>query len=60
GGAVNFVHGAAVGSYIHLVQAEILAATAALSRDHFEPGMHEMAASDRHAIARTWLDHFER
>ncbi|MET8074345.1 adenosylhomocysteinase, partial [Streptomyces sp. NPDC005271] len=31
GGAVNFVHGAAVGSYIHLVQAEILAATAALS-----------------------------
>ncbi|MFE3645265.1 adenosylhomocysteinase [Streptomyces sp. NPDC059169] len=60
GGAVNFVHGAAVGSYIHLVQAEILAATAALSRDQFEPGMHEMAASDRHAIARTWLDHFER
>ncbi|MFJ9085880.1 adenosylhomocysteinase [Streptomyces sp. NPDC102384] len=60
GGAVNFVHGAAVGSYIHLVQAEILAATAALGHDQFRPGMHEMAASDRHAIARAWLNHFER
>ncbi|MFG2651244.1 adenosylhomocysteinase [Streptomyces sp. NPDC048436] len=59
GGAVNFLHGAAVGSYIHLVQGEILAATAALSHGRFEPGMHEMAASDRHTIARTWLDHFE-
>lgn len=37
GGAVNFLHGAAVGSYIHLVQAEILAATAALSHDQFGP-----------------------
>ncbi|MFG2539330.1 hypothetical protein ACGFU4_29250 [Streptomyces sp. NPDC048511] len=34
GGAVNWVH-AAAGTYIHLVQAEILAATAALS--HVSP-----------------------
>ncbi|MEU0447587.1 adenosylhomocysteinase [Streptomyces tendae] len=60
GGAVNFVHGAAVGAYIHLVQAEILAATAALSRTRFPPGLHEMPAADRDAIARTWLRHFER
>ncbi|MGQ4420900.1 adenosylhomocysteinase [Streptomyces sp. SAS_269] len=60
GGAVNFVHGAAVGAYIHLVQAEILAATAALSHTHFQPGLHEMPAADRDAIARTWLHHFER
>ncbi|GAA2651458.1 adenosylhomocysteinase [Streptomyces aculeolatus] len=60
GGAVNFVHGAAVGTYIHLVQAEILAATAALSHTRFQPGLHEMPAADRDAIARTWLHHFER
>lgn len=60
GGAVNFVHGAAVGAYIHLVQAEILAATAALSHARFQPGLHEMPASERGSIARTWLHHFER
>ncbi|MFE9992949.1 adenosylhomocysteinase [Streptomyces sp. NPDC005381] len=60
GGAVNFVHGAAVGTYIHLVQAEILAATAALSHARLQPGLHEMLAADRDTIARTWLRHFER
>lgn len=60
GGAVNFVHGATVGTYIHLVQAEILAATAALSHTRFQPGLHDMPAADRDTIARTWLDHFER
>lgn len=60
GGAVNFVHGAAVGSYIHLVQAEILAATAALSHGRFQSGLHEMAAPDRQAIARIWFDYFDR
>ncbi|NEB01869.1 adenosylhomocysteinase [Streptomyces sp. SID13726] len=60
GGAVNFVHGAAVGSYIHLVQAEILAATAALSHGHFQPGLHTMPTTDRQAIAGIWLDHFDR
>ncbi|MEU8495285.1 adenosylhomocysteinase [Streptomyces sp. NPDC006656] len=60
GGAVNFVHGAAVGTYIHLVQAEILAATAALSQDRFQDGIHEMPAPDRQAIARVWFDHFDR
>ncbi|MFE9880190.1 adenosylhomocysteinase [Streptomyces sp. NPDC005784] len=60
GGAVNFVHGAAVGTYIHLVQAEILAATAALSHGHFQPGLHTMPTTDRQTIARIWLDHFDR
>jgi adenosylhomocysteinase len=60
GGAVNFVHGAAVGSYIHLVQAEILAATAALSHGRFQSGLHEMPAPDRQAIAKIWFDHFDR
>ncbi|GAA3368456.1 adenosylhomocysteinase [Streptomyces sannanensis] len=60
GGAVNFVHGAAVGTYIHLVQAEILAATAALSHSRFQPGLHDMPPPDRQTIARIWLDHFDR
>ncbi|MFF4835168.1 adenosylhomocysteinase [Streptomyces sp. NPDC001315] len=60
GGAVNFVHGAAVGTYIHLVQAEIVAATAALSNGQFQPGLHATPASDRQTIARIWLDHFDR
>ncbi|GIF75946.1 adenosylhomocysteinase [Asanoa siamensis] len=60
GGAVNFVHGAAVGAYIHLVQAEIVAATAALSHARFQPGLREIPATDRDTIARTWLHHFER
>lgn len=60
GGAVNFVHGAAVGSYIHLVQAEILAATAALSQGGHTPGVHAMSLTDRQTIAEIWLDHFDR
>ncbi|MFI8499739.1 adenosylhomocysteinase [Streptomyces sp. NPDC085524] len=60
GGAVNFVHGAAVGTYIHLVQAEILAATAALSHGRFPTGIHEMPMPDRQAIARVWFNHFDR
>ncbi|MFI0743285.1 adenosylhomocysteinase [Streptomyces sp. NPDC021100] len=60
GGAVNFVHGAAVGTYIHLVQAEILAATSALSQGRLQPGLHDMPTTDRQAIARIWLDHFDR
>ena len=42
------------------VQAEILAATSALSHGHFQPGLHSMPTTDRQAIARIWLDHFDR
>ena len=37
----NFLHGAFVGAFIYLVQAEILAATAALAAGHLRPGLHE-------------------
>ncbi|MEV0318863.1 adenosylhomocysteinase [Streptomyces sp. NPDC050658] len=60
GNAVNFLHGASVGPFIFLVQAEILAACAALARGGLEPGMHELDATDRAAIAATWLDYFNR
>ncbi|MEU8569147.1 adenosylhomocysteinase [Streptomyces pathocidini] len=60
GNAVNFLHGASVGPFIFLVQAEILAACAALARGSLEPGIHELDATDRAAIAATWLDYFNR
>ncbi|MFC5750330.1 NAD(P)-dependent oxidoreductase [Actinomadura rugatobispora] len=60
GNAVNFLHGACVGAFIFLVQAEILAALATLaSADHHEPGLHEITASDRSFIAATWLRYFD-
>ncbi|MFD9223634.1 adenosylhomocysteinase [Streptomyces sp. NPDC060064] len=60
GNAVNFLHGASVGPFIFLVQAEILAASAALARGGLDPGMHEISPTDRAAIAATWLDYFNR
>jgi adenosylhomocysteinase len=60
GNAVNFVHGAGVGPYIHLVQAEILAGVRLLAGGTLRPGIHEVGAADRAAIANTWLDYFSR
>ncbi|MFD8525188.1 adenosylhomocysteinase [Streptomyces capillispiralis] len=60
GNAVNFLHGASVGPFIFLVQAEILAAAAALARGGLNPGMHELGSADRAVIAATWLDYFNR
>jgi adenosylhomocysteinase len=60
GNAVNFLHGASVGPFIFLVQAEILAACSALSRGELDPGLHEIGDADRAAIAATWLDYFNR
>lgn len=60
GNAVNFLHGASVGPFIFLVQAEILAAAAMLANGGLEPGMHEVSPTDRTTIATTWLDYFNR
>ncbi|ROQ68237.1 adenosylhomocysteinase [Streptomyces sp. 840.1] len=60
GNAVNFLHGASVGPFIFLVQAEILSAIRMLTRDDLAPGLHEVAAADRAAIAATWLSYFNR
>ncbi|MDT9688809.1 adenosylhomocysteinase [Streptomyces sp. P9(2023)] len=60
GNAVNFLHGASVGPFIFLVQAEILAASAALARGELDPGMHEISPGDRATIAALWLDYFNR
>ncbi|MEU1051628.1 adenosylhomocysteinase [Streptomyces sp. NPDC005876] len=60
GNAVNFLHGASVGPFIYLVQAEILAGVRNLTRGDLGPGMHEVNAAERAAIAGTWLDYFNR
>ncbi|WP_063737341.1 adenosylhomocysteinase [Streptomyces sp. RTd22] len=60
GNAVNFLHGASVGPFIFLVQAEILVASTMLARGELAPGMHEIDPTDRAAIAGTWLDYFNR
>ena len=58
GNAVNFIHGAVVGPFIHLVQAEILAAAARLARGDLAAGHHEMTTADRQKIASIWLDYY--
>lgn len=58
GNAVNFLHGASVGSFIYLVQAEILAALGLLASQAYEPGLHETTGGIRNFIAQTWLQYF--
>ncbi len=60
GNAVNFLHGASVGPFIFLVQAEILASIRMLTRGDLAHGMHEVPAPDRAAIAAAWLSYFNR
>lgn len=60
GNAVNFIHGASVGPFIYLVQAEILAGIRMLTQGDLAPGMHEVGATDRATIAATWLHYFNR
>jgi adenosylhomocysteinase len=60
GNAVNFLHGASVGPFIYLVQAEILAAVQLFAHDAVEPGMYEVDPSRRATIAATWLNYFNR
>jgi adenosylhomocysteinase len=58
GNAVNFLHGASVGAFIFLVQAEILAAAARCAAGDMEPGYHEVPEADRRRTADIWLAHF--
>ncbi|MGH3451229.1 MAG: hypothetical protein ACRDQW_10990, partial [Haloechinothrix sp.] len=60
GPTVNFLHGASVGPFIFLVQAEILTALARLAGYKIEPGYHEVDNADRRLIAETWLNYFNR
>jgi adenosylhomocysteinase len=60
GNAVNFLHGAVVGPFIFLVQAEILAAVSLLAQGRGTRGLCEVGNDERAFIAQTWLGHFNR
>jgi adenosylhomocysteinase len=60
GNAVNFLHGASVGTFIFLIQAEIIAALRQLAEDVREGGIHEVSDPDRRDIASIWLHYFNR
>jgi len=56
--AVNFLHGVSVDTFIFLVQAEIIAATAQLMHTPHEGAHHELPTEVRKQDAATWFDHF--
>lgn len=58
GNAVNFLHGASVGAFIFLVQAEIIAAASQLMTREHEVGHYELSTGVREQVAATWLDYF--
>lgn len=60
GNAVNFLHGASVGPFIFLVQAEIIAGIRMIGTGEIEPGIHEVTEEYRTIIASTWLDYFNQ
>jgi adenosylhomocysteinase len=55
GNAVNFVHGAVVGPFIHLVQAEMLVAIWSLQHHAHAAGFHEIDTSHREHLAKLWM-----
>lgn len=58
GQAVNFIHGAAVGPFIYLVHAEILASIGRLTEGLLPSGIHENNNALRQRIASKWLSVF--
>lgn len=60
GNAVNFIHGASVGPFIFLIQAEIFAGIGLLAAGGLDFVIHEVSPTDRATIATTWLDYFNR
>jgi len=60
GNAVNFIHGAVVGSSIFLVQAEILLCVLELSQKKCHNGIQELQCEKRDDIAEKWLQVFNR
>lgn len=60
GNAVNFIHGASVGTFIHLVQAEMLAAISHITARDNENGIHEVDSIARQFIAAIWINYFNQ
>lgn len=58
GNAVNFIHGAAVGSFIYLIQAEILMAVSKIQNGDSNVNESIISRDDQRAIASKWIRHF--
>jgi adenosylhomocysteinase len=58
GNAVNFIHDAVVGPFIHLVQGEILVAIWSLQHHTDTPGIFEVSPIHRERLARLWMSCF--
>jgi len=58
GQAVNFLHGAVVGPFIFLVQAEIIASVSRLAGAGIGPGLHENPIELRRRVAEIWCRYY--
>jgi 8-oxo-dGTP pyrophosphatase MutT (NUDIX family) len=58
GNAVNFLHKAVLGSFIHLVRGEMLYASSCLARHELPNGISELDEKMRKTIAQSWLEIF--
>lgn len=61
GNAVNFLHGASVGTFIFLVQSEIMYTISVLMEMHKKKSLHKVLENSEEVqklLAREWLDHF--
>lgn len=59
GNAINFVHGAALGDFISLVQGELLVATHHLLTNAINPNQKELDKAMRDKICKIWLSTFK-
>lgn len=58
GNTINFIHGATVGDFILLVQAELLVSAYKLLNSPRRIGLQELDKGDREIICTLWLEHF--
>jgi adenosylhomocysteinase len=58
GNAANFLHGAVVGNFIYLVQAEIIIAAIKMIEKKYSNEHHEIDLTDRREITNKWLEVF--
>jgi adenosylhomocysteinase len=54
GKAVNFIHNAVLGDFIHLVRGEMVYALKPLLSANPQPGMHELTTDQRRDVAAVW------
>jgi adenosylhomocysteinase len=58
GNAVNFIHKAVLGDFIHLVRGEMIYALGLLLSKRPQAGLHELTLEERRIVAETWMNTF--